>query len=291
MTTTSSRALRVAVTGAAGSLATDILPGLVGHGYQIVGIDTRPPERAVDGITWVQCSVNDREMLSAAVTGCDAVVHLAGIPLEDEWETLLTVNVDGTHAVLETARRCQIRRVVLASSIHAAGYVTVPEDRGYVPDDVPARPNTFYGVSKAAGEALGSLYHDRYGLDVICLRIASRCAKPENERMLSTWLSPADAVRLFDAALTVPSPGFRLVWGVSANSRSFLSPAGGRDIGYHPVDNAEAFAQELHDAECRRPQVAASEWDRRYIGGVFSSPQPPRYRSPDATEENQEVLR
>lgn len=291
MTNTGSRALRVAVTGAAGSLAADILPGLVRNGYEIVGVDTRRPATPVDGVTWTQCSINDREMLATALAGCDAVVHLAGIPLEEEWETLLAVNIDGTHAVLETARRCQVKRVVLASSIHAAGYVPVPHDRGYVPDDVAVRPNTFYGVSKAAAEALGSLYHDRYGLDVICLRIASRCAKPENERMLSTWLSPADAVRLFDAALTVPTPGFRLVWGVSANTRSYLSPAGGREIGYHPADNAEFFTQELHDAGCHDPQVAASVWDRRFIGGVFSSPQPPRHRSADAPEANQEVMR
>lgn len=295
MTTTSSGTgsapLRVALTGAAGSLAADILPGLVDHGYQIVAIDTRRPTTTGDRIRWVQCSINDRDALATALTGCDAVVHLAGIPLEDDWERLLTVNIDGTQAVLDTARRCHISRVVLASSIHAAGYVAVPDDRGYVPDDVPARPNTFYGVSKAAGEALGSLYHDRYGLDVICLRIASRCARPENERMLSTWLSPADALRLFEAALTVPTPGFRLVWGVSANSRSYLSPAGGREIGYHPSDNAEFFTQELHDAACRDPQVAASEWDRRFIGGVFSSPHPPRYRAAEAAEENQEVSR
>ena len=49
------------------------------------------------------------------------------------------------------------------------------------------------------------MYHDRYGLDAICLRILSCFPRPMNVRMLSTWLSPDDAGRLFEACLTVPA--------------------------------------------------------------------------------------
>jgi uronate dehydrogenase len=47
------RGLRVALTGAAGSLAADILPGLVHRGHRIVAVDTRRPMADVDGVTWV----------------------------------------------------------------------------------------------------------------------------------------------------------------------------------------------------------------------------------------------
>lgn len=259
---------RVALTGAAGSLASDVLPGLLDLGHRIVGVDRRPRPDATT-CPWVECDVTDREALRSAFDGCDAVVHLAGIPLEADWDRVLRANIDGTQAVLETAHRAGIRRVVLASSIHAAGFVGVPADGDPVPDDVAVRPDTFYGVSKAALEALGSLYHDRHRMDVVCLRIASRFARPRGERMLSTWLSPADAVRLVDAALTTPAPGFRVVWGVSANRRGYLSPAGGAAIGFHPRDDAEDHADD--------GIAAASDWDRRYIGGDFCSPTPPMY--------------
>lgn len=272
----SGSAQRVVVTGAAGSLAADVIPGLLERGHQVVGVDRVPPARTI-GCAWVQCAINDRGALASAVEGADAVIHLAGIPLEDDWEALLRDNIDGTQAVLEVARACGVPRAILASSIHAAGYVAVPEAGTAVPDDVTVRPNTFYGVSKAAVEALGSLYHDRYGMDVICLRIASRFAQPQNERMLSTWLSPADAVLLFAACLTTEAPGFRVVWGVSANSRSYLSPRGGAAIGFLPQDDAEHFAAELLGSAAA-PAVRASGWDKRYIGGVFSSPEPPRQR-------------
>jgi len=270
------RGLRVVVTGAAGSLAGDVMPGLADLGHRLVGVDrvAPAPELPCDPI---ECSVNDRAALAQAFRGADAVIHLAGIPLEAAWESLLETNVDGTQAVLEAARRCGVPRVILASSIHAAGYVEVPPPGEEIPDTVAVRPNTFYGVSKAAVEALGSLYHDRYGLDVICLRIASRFARPQGERMLSTWLSPADAVRLLDACLRAPAPGFRIVWGVSANSRGYLSREGGRALGFHAEDDAEPYADGLFAAGRIDPSVLASEWDRRYIGGVFSSPAPPRH--------------
>ena len=112
---------RIALTGAAGSLAADVIPGLAALGSEIVGIDQREPGLARD-CEWVECSIIDRPRLFAALTGCEALVHLAGIPLESDWKSLLRTNIDGTQAVLEAARQQGIKRVVLASSIHAAGY-------------------------------------------------------------------------------------------------------------------------------------------------------------------------
>lgn len=267
----------IGVTGAAGSLAADIIPGLIEAGYTVVGIDQVSPENTF-GCDWAICSINDRISLQAALEGCDAIIHLAGIPLEADWHSILGTNIDGTQAVLESARLLQIDRVVLASSIHATGYVPVPSDSNTVADDVPVRPDTFYGVSKATVEALGSLYHDRFGMDVICIRIASRFDQPQNERMLSTWLSPTDAVRLVHACLTTRSPGFRLVWGMSANTRRYLSANGGNEIGYVAQDDAEVFAESLFEDSVQNPSLLASQWDHDYLGGIFSSPNPPRFR-------------
>lgn len=267
----------IAITGAGGSLARDILPGLIERGHRIVAIDERPMPDAPDGVRRIQLSVSDRQAVARAVTGCRAVVHLAGIPLEAPWEDVLAVNVDGTQAVLEAAQSAGVDRVVLASSIHAVGFVPVPPTGESIPDDVAVRPDTFYGASKAMLESLGALYHARHGLDVICLRIASRFAEPQDERMLRTWLSPADAVRLVHASLTVPDPGFRFVWGVSANTGGFLSAGGGKAIGYHPRDDAQEHVEAVAARVARDQRAALSVWDDQYIGGVFCSPEPPRF--------------
>ena len=111
--------------------------------------------------------------------------------------------------------------------------------------DAPPRPDTYYGVAKVAMEALGSLYADRYGLDVVCLRIGSALPEPLAVRHLATWLSPGDTVRLVDAALRTPSPGHRVVWGVSANTRGWWDLTAARALGYEPADDAEAYAGAL----------------------------------------------
>ena len=268
------RKSRVAVTGAAGSLAADIIPALLHEGMELVCVDRTTPTRDF-GLEWHRCSVNDRMALKAAFAGCDAIIHLAGIPLEDDWASILEANIDGTQAVLEIARESGINKVVLASSIHAAGFVRISASE-LVPADVKVRPNTFYGVSKAVLEALGSYYHDRYGLDVICLRIASRFKEPENVRMLRTWLSPDDAGRLFIAALRPSTTGFRTIWGVSRNTRGYLSHEAGEEIGFQARDDAETFADQVLGAAEADPSAAEMEWDRRYLGGIFSSADPPR---------------
>ncbi len=109
----------------------------------------------------------------------------------------------------------------------------------------PVRPDSDYGASKAFGEALARMYVDKFGLEVVCLRIGSFRPRPRMARELSTWLSPADMTRLTLAALQAPDVGFEVVYGVSANRRSWWSPEPGLRIGYEPQDDAEAYAAEL----------------------------------------------
>lgn len=269
---------RVTVTGASGSLAADVLPALSALGHDLHGFDRVESSTAATSAamqTFTRAGLDESERLDEALVGQDAVLHLAGIPLEYRWPDLSRVNIDGTRAVLESARRAGVRRIVLASSIHAAGRVPIPIRGSIVPDDVHARPSNLYGVTKAAVEALGSYYADAHGLEVTCLRIASRAARPANQRMLSTWLSPADAVGLFHAALTTDSSGFRLVWGVSDNTRRWLSTEGGASIGFNPNCNAEHYVDEVP------PDTAkAVYWNATYIGGTFCSPTPPWWGPP-----------
>ena len=140
-----------------------------------------------------------------------------------------------------------------------------------MPDYAFPAPDTYYGVSKVAGEGLAAQYYHRYGMDTICLRILSCFERPRNVRMLSTWLSPDDAGRLFEACLTAPSPGFRVAFGVSANTRGgWVSLAEARALGYEPKDDAEAYAAEViaaHGEPDPDDPVLA------YLGGEFTLPE------------------
>jgi len=246
---------RVLVTGGAGRIATVLRPLLrrPGRILRLADVVPIPPlagragtddGAGDDGAETLRLDITDEAAVVAACEGVDAIVHLAAIPVEAPLDDLIRVNVRGTANVLEGARRAGVGRVVLASSGHAVGSYTRADagPDGLLPDDLPPRPDTYYGWSKAAGEALGSLYHDKFGLDVIALRIGTCFADPTGHRALDGWLSPPDASRLVEACLSAPAPGFRVVWGVSDNTRRWWSLAAAAELGYTPYDDAEAFA-------------------------------------------------
>jgi len=177
----------------------------------------------------VRGSVTDMGVLEQACRGVSAVIHLAGHSREAPWQQILEVNIGGTYAVFEAARQQNVPRVIFASSGHAVGYA--PLDGAEAPDFLCPRPDTNYGVGKVAGEAIGSLYADRHGMDVICVRIGACFDRPGYPRTLGRWLSPDDCARLLQACLTVADPGFRLVWGVSANTSRLFSLGEARRLG------------------------------------------------------------
>jgi uronate dehydrogenase len=240
-------AQRILITGGSGKVATSLRPRLVAPGRTLRLLDVVAPKpiAGAGAEETVVASVDDLDALTAACDGVDAIVHLGGESKEAPAEDVLRANAYGTYCLLEAARRAGVGRVVLASSSHAAGFHE--RDDSYpdgLPADLPPRPDTLYGWSKTAVESIGRLYVDRFGLDVICLRIGLWFPTPPQLRGLALWLSPDDGARLIEACVAVESPGYRIVWGISRNTRRWWSLAEGEAIGYFPKDDAEIFAEQ-----------------------------------------------
>jgi uronate dehydrogenase len=261
--------VRVLLTGAAGGIGTVLRGGLPARGWALRCLDVVPVPDVRPDEDHVVADVADLAAMTDATQGVDAVVHLAGISGESTWDSILQANIQGTYAVLEAARRAGVSRVVFASSNHATGFTPRPAAGQLGEFDGPARPDTYYGVSKVAGEALGALYADRYGMDVVCLRIGNASPEPTQPRHLAIWLSPDDGVSLVDAALRAPSPGFAVVWGVSGNTRNWWDLTAARALGYEPADDAEVYAaalvEQFGEPDLRDPVHAR-------VGGEFTLP-------------------
>jgi uronate dehydrogenase len=252
--------MRILVTGAAGSIGTVVCTGLVDRGYDVVGLDRVPEPAGFEG-GWNTCDCADPDAVQSAFAenpGIEGVVHLAGIPSEASLPEEMESHVYTTAALLDAMRQHGVRRMVYASSNHAVG--RTPR-RELVSDDVPPRPDTFYGVAKVAAEALLRLYVDRYVMEVVALRIGSFQPQPESVRQLSTWLSHDDAVRLVEAALTAPDPGFAIAYGISNNTRAWWDLEPGRRLGYDPQDDAETFAASVPAGD--------DEVEAAFVGGPF----------------------
>ena len=255
---------RLLVTGGAGRVAALLRPQLAGAGRTLRLLDIRTPDDLTDGEEPVIASVDDIEAMTRACAGVDAVLHLGGYAGEVAGaEDMLRVNGYGTWCVLEAARRNGVSRVVLASSNHAVGFTDIrdaPPDG--LPADIPFRPDTLYGWSKVAMEGAGQLYADRYGMDVICLRIGQWSAVPAHLGTLAMWLSAGDGVRLVEASLGPDATGFRQIWGISRNSTRWCSLAEGEAIGFFPQ----------YDSEVHRARGLAA------TGGSAVADDPVRYR-------------
>jgi hypothetical protein len=220
-------------------------PKLARPGRRLRLVDIVPPEASADDAEVLAASITDPSAMAQVCAGADAVIHLAGESVESHLDAVIELNVRGTHNVLEAARQAGVARVVLASSHHVVGFTHRGDVSERIPANAPARPDTLYAWSKAALETAGQLYADRFGIDVTCVRIGTFRPVPLTHRDLALWLSVDDAARLVEACLANPVPGFRIVWGLSRNTRGWGSLDEGAAIGYHPMDDAEDHLESI----------------------------------------------
>jgi len=236
---------RVLLLGAAGGIGSALRAGLAGH-YRLMRLaDIAPLSSAGEGEECVRGDLLDMGSLVAAMRGIDCVVHMAGMPVEPEvnaWNQVLPANIIGVHNLFEAARIAGVKRVLFASSHHAAGFHR--RDTPTLETLVP-RPDSYYGVSKVFGEAMGRMYADKFGLQVLSLRIGAYRERPSDLRQLAVWISPRDMVELVRCGIEAPDFGYATVYGVSANTRSFWDNSTVAFLSYAPRDNAEDWAGEV----------------------------------------------
>src|SRR5262249_21742198 len=137
-------------------------------GHRVRGLDLAPTRGADVSLVG---SITDADVVGRAVTGAEAVVHLAATPDDDDFLTkLLPNNVVGVYHVLEAARRAGVRRVALASSGQVVWWQRFT---GPLPitADVPPTPRGWYAATKLFQEAAGRAFADGHGLSVVAARL------------------------------------------------------------------------------------------------------------------------
>ncbi len=238
---------RVLMTGADGVIGRVLREELRGV-YPVLRLSHRRPfGDAGAGEEIVLANLENYDEVDAAMEGVDAVIHLGGKAEEGTWDVVLQSNILGAFNTFEAARRHGVKRFVFASTNHLVGYhrrsrkLTVSE---------PPRPDCRYAATKVFGEALARLYADKHGMSMICMRIGSFQPRPLNVRMLSCWLSHRDMVQLARVCLDAPlDVHYEVVWGVSANDRSWWDNTPAERLGYRPRDNSEDYAEEIFEAQ------------------------------------------
>jgi len=286
---------KVLVTGAAGYIASMLLPHFAAR-YDLRLVDVAEVH-SDDGITDIHVAdlaTADPGSFSHLFDDVDTVVHLGyirsspggvydpAVPHLERFEAELS-NVRMAYNVYRNALEAGVRRVVVASSNHAADWyehALIHEHKAELitPRDLPLSDN-FYGWSKAAYELLGFPFAcGTFGrpLEVVLIRIgapreldASGSAEPPDsptgpgprlptgaaglKRHLGAYMSVADGRQVFTRAIEAPEIRnehgipWLVAYGISGNTRAFWSLHSARMIlGFEPVDDSEIrFADEI----------------------------------------------
>lgn len=255
---------RLLVTGAAGGLGRAMLERLKPMADVLRLSDIVDLGEAADGEERVTCDLGDAEAVHRLVEGCDGILHLGGISVEDKFSKILNANLLGLYNLYEAARAHGQPRILFASSNHTVGFYRQDQ---HIDTEAPMRPDGLYGVSKCFGEALARMYFDKFSQETALVRIGSCMEKPSNHRMLSTWMSYDDFASLIDCVFRAPMLGCPIIWGVSDNDSRWWDNSAASFLGWRPKYNAERFRAEL-EAAVARPDPGAPL--AVYQGGQFT---------------------
>jgi uronate dehydrogenase len=243
----------ILMTGAAGRIGTFLRPELAGK-YRLRLSDISPIRDLKAGETFMRADISKMSDMLRVTKGVDAVLHFGGQSGEHDWEHILKGNIIGFYNTLEAARRNGVKRFLVATSNHAVGFYRCDQK---IDHRVYPKPDSRYGVSKVFNEALASLYADRYGMEIFCMRIGNVNHAPIDRRRLAIWISGRDMARLVKLGLEMADLHFEIVYGISDNSRTWYDNSNAYRLGYRPQDRSDRYAEEILKRE--RPPGTAPE--------------------------------
>ena len=148
---------KILVTGANGFIGQHLVKKLLSDGKKIRG--TKYAERPLyffknEEIEWRNIDLQKEDTLKGVAEDISCIYHLAAIPNNDfskTWEDFHSVNVLGTQAFLEEAKKTGVKRFVYISTVEAAGYGDGINPRKE--SDIP-HPDNNYGKSKRMAEEI-----------------------------------------------------------------------------------------------------------------------------------------
>lgn len=239
----------ILVTGSAGRIGQAVVSTLVDRDWRVRGFDRHPTPGTDD---FVVGDLQEPEAVRKATAGAAAVVHLGGVPDDDDFLTrLLPDNLLGSYNMFEAARLSGVKRVLLASSGQVNWWQQL---EGPWPVRVadPYTPRHWYAVGKIFLESAGRAYGRNFGMTVLAVRLGWCPRTPAHLAEVGSsaqapdiYLSPGDAGRFFARAIEASlEPGFVALYVASrpVGQPVFdLEPA--KDLlGWEPQDQWPAGA-------------------------------------------------
>jgi len=173
--------MRLLVTGGCGFIGSNFVRYILAKypDYRITNLDkltyagNKENLKAIEknkNYTFVKGDICDEGLVTKVSKGCDAVINFAAETHVDrsikDASDFIVTNVDGTHALLEAARKNEIKKFIQISTDEVYGSII----DGKFKETDPLKPNSPYAASKASGDLLCRAYYVTYKTPVIVTR-------------------------------------------------------------------------------------------------------------------------
>ena len=178
----------VLVTGGAGYAGAVLVPKLLAAGYRVRVLDLYLYGKHVFDdcrsamLEEFEGDLRDSAVVARAVSGCDAVIHLACISNDPSFELNpvlgRSINLDAFPPLVKLSREAGVRRFIFASSSSVYGISDSPD----VTEDHPLRPLTDYSRFKADCEPI-LLEQQSPDFTTLVLRPATLCGYSPRQRL------------------------------------------------------------------------------------------------------------
>jgi UDP-glucose 4-epimerase len=271
---------KMAVTGGAGFIGSNLAERLLNLGFSVVVIDNLSTgrmqnlsgwtEKAGSQFEFLQADINETDQLRRAFNGVPCVFHLAAIPsvarsIENPAATQ-SANINGTLSVLTAARDAGVKRVVAASSSSIYG------DDPNLPkrEDRMGRCLSPYALSKVVTEEYCRLFYKLYGLETVVLRYFNVFGPRQDPNSHYAAVIPRFSTRLLAG---VPP----IVYGDGEQSRDFTFVANVVDANLKSA-NASNVAGEAFNIGCGAQTSLNQLIDK--LNAILGIQLKPKYESP-----------
>jgi nucleoside-diphosphate-sugar epimerase len=208
--------VRIAITGAAGFIGSNLADQLLRSGHVVVGIDNLAygvAEQIPNGVDFRHVDIRDTE-LERHVVGADAIFHLAAKNsiLDCQLDPVETadINVRGTANVFAAACRAGVKRIIYAESssvYEGSSVLPTPESE--------MAPQSFYAVSKQAGMQFANAYERFHGMQFTALRYFGVYGPAQDYRRTIPPLMSAFIIKLLRGERPV-------IYGTGEKRRDFI---------------------------------------------------------------------